>query len=75
MKQKSVHEPKAKLMSATEVWDDAQQITNVLRQNAAKAEPVVRLPIPLSVFLSALDTFSRDELLLVRQRIEERLVG
>ena len=74
MKRKSVHEPKAKLMSAAEVWDDVQQITNVLRQNALQAEPVVRLPIPLSVFLSALDTFSRDELLLVRQRIEERLV-
>ncbi len=74
MKQKSVHEPKAKLMSAAEVWDDAQQVTTILRQNALQADPVVRLPIPLSVFLSALDTFSREELLLVRQRIEERLV-
>ena len=75
MKQKSVHEPKAKLMSAAEVWDDAQQITTVLQHNALQAEPIVSLPIPLSVFLSALDTFNRDELLLVRQRIEERLVG
>ena len=75
MKRKSAHEPKAKLMSAAEVWDDAQHLTNILRHNVLKAEPVVSLPIPLSVFLSALDTFSQDELLLVQQRIEERLVG
>jgi len=32
MKRKSAHEPKAKLMSTAEVWDDAQQIAAVLRQ-------------------------------------------
>lgn len=73
MKRKSAHEPKAKVMSATEVWDDAQQIAAVLRQNLLKAEPVVRLPIPLSVFLSVLDDFSREELVILRKRVEERL--
>ena len=71
MKQKSAHEPKAKVMKAEEVWDDAQQVASVLRQNLQRAEPVVRLPIPLSVFLSALDNFSPDELALVQRRIEE----
>lgn len=73
MKRQSAHEPKAKVMSAAEVWDDAQQIAAVLRQNLLKAEPVVRLPIPLSVFLSALDDFSREELVILRKRVEERL--
>ncbi|MEK7325677.1 MAG: hypothetical protein AAB217_10530 [Chloroflexota bacterium] len=73
MKRKSAHEPKAKVMSAAEVWDDAQQIADVLRQNLLKAEPVVRLQVPLSVFLAALDNFSRDELMILRQRVEEHL--
>ena len=51
MKCKSVHEPEAQVMGAADVWDDAQQIADVLRQNLLKAEPVVRLQIPLSVFL------------------------
>jgi len=75
MKRKSVHEPKAKLMSAADVWDDAQQIATVLRQNLLKAEPVVRLQIPLSAFLSALDNLNQDELVILRQRVEERLAA
>lgn len=73
MKYKSAHEPEAEVMSAAEVWDDAQQIANVLRQNLLKAEPVVQFQIPLSLFLSALDNFSRNELRILRNRIEERL--
>jgi len=46
MKNKSVHEPEAKVMNASEVWDDAQQITDVLRQNLLKTEPVGQLRIP-----------------------------
>lgn len=73
MKRKSAHEPKAKVMSAPEAWNDAQQIADVLRHNLLKAEPVIRLSIPLSVFLSALDNFSREELAIVRKRLEKRL--
>lgn len=71
----SVHEPKATLMSAPEVWEDAQTIAAVLRKNLLKAEPVIKFPIPLSVFLSALDNFSHDELLLLHQHVEERLAA
>ena len=73
MKPKSVHEPEAKLMSAEEVWDDVQQITEVLKQNLLKTEPVVHVDIPLSSFLSALDNLNRDELEILHKRIEERL--
>lgn len=75
MSDKSVHEPKARVMSAAEVWDDAQQAAEVLRQNLLKAEPVVRLQIPFSVLLSAVEEFSQEELLILRQRIEERLAA
>lgn len=75
MNNQSVHEPEAELMSAAEVWDDAQQIAAVLRQNLLSAEPVVRLQIPLSALLSAVDTFNKDELLILRQRIDERLAS
>jgi len=75
MKHKSVHEPEAKVMSAADVWDDAQQIADVLWQNVLKAEPVVRLQVPLSVFLSALDSLSRDELMILHQRVEQQLAA
>lgn len=75
MKRKSVHEPKAKLMSAADVWDDAREIANVLTQNLLKAEPLVRLQIPLSFFLSALDDLSRDDLVILQKRLEERLTA
>ncbi len=75
MNDQSAHEPQAKVMSAAEVWDDAQQLAEVLRQNLLRAEPVIRLQIPLSIFLSAVDNFNQDELLILRQRIEERLAA
>jgi len=62
-------------MDAAEVWEDAQQITNVLRQNLLKAESVVRLQIPLSSFLSALDNFGREELMILLKRVQERLAA
>ncbi|MBM4078424.1 MAG: hypothetical protein FJ272_09730 [Planctomycetes bacterium] len=60
-------------MRAAEVWDDAQQIAEVLRRNLLKADPMVRPQIPLSAFVAALDNFSREELTILRQRLEERL--
>ncbi len=73
MSTQSVHEPEAKLMSAEDVWDDAQHVAELLRQNASQAEPVVHLDIPFSYFLSVLDTLNRNELVILHKRIEERL--
>jgi len=75
MMTKSVHEPKAKVMSAAEVWDDAQQIANVLRQNLLRAEPVIRLQIPISALLSALDNLNRDELVVLQRHVKARLAA
>lgn len=72
---KSAHEPEEEVMSAEDVWADAQQIAEVLRQNLSRAEPMVGVQIPLSVFLSALDNLSRDELLALRDRVEELLAA
>jgi hypothetical protein len=69
----SAHEPEAEVMSAEDVWEDAQQLADVLRLNLSKAEPMVGLRIPLSVFLSALNGLSRDELVALRSHVEELL--
>ena len=73
MKRKSSHEPEAKVMRAEDVWDDAQQLAQVLRQNLWKAEPLVRVQIPLSALLSALDSLSQDELRILQKRVEQKL--
>lgn len=75
MKPKSAHEPGAEVMSAIGVREDARQVANILRHNLLKSEPAVQLEVPLSTFLSALDSLSRDELLILRLRVEERLAA
>ena len=75
MIQKSAHEPDAIVMSAADVWNDARQLADVLRQNLLKSEPMVRLQIPFSLFLATLESFDRDELTVLRQRVEERLAA
>jgi hypothetical protein len=71
--QKSVHEPEVQLMSAADVWNDALNLAEILRRNLLGSEPMVRLQIPFSLFLSALEEFNREELVLLRRRVEERL--
>ena len=73
MKRKTAHEPEAEVMSAAEVADDARQMAEVLRSSLMRSEPVVSLSIPLSVFLSALDNFTKEELVMLRKRLDERL--
>ena len=75
MEQKSVHEPKAQMMTASDVWNDALQLAEVLRQNLLRSEPMVRLQVPFSLFLSALEEFNHDELVVLRRRVEERLAA
>jgi hypothetical protein len=75
MKRKSAHEPKAKVMSAADTWEDAQGVAQVMQGNLLRAEPTVGLRIPLSVFLSALDELSREELVILRQRVTARLAA
>jgi len=62
-------------MSAAEAWEDAQQIATVLRQNLLQAEPIVRLQIPLSALLSALDSLKRDELVVLQKHVKARLAA
>lgn len=73
MEAKSTHEPKARVMSAHEVWDDAREIAQALKKNLLIAEPVVRLQIPLSTFMSAIENLSHEELLILNERIEAKL--
>jgi hypothetical protein len=75
MVSKSTHEPKAKVMSATDVWDDAREIASVLRHNLLESEPMVRFQIPLSTFLNAVENLNREELLILQKHIETRLAS
>ena len=75
MMQKSAHEPAAEVMNAADVWNDALQLADVLRQNLLKTERMVPLQVPFSFFLSALDSFDHEELVVLRQRVEERLAA
>ncbi len=75
MTQKSIHEPDAQLMSVADVWDDALSLAEILRRNLLRTEPMVRVQIPFSLFLSALEEFNREELVLLRRRVEERLAA
>ncbi len=74
MSLKTVHEPEAELMSAADVWDDSQRLAEVLRRNASESHRV-RLEIPLTNYLAALDELSHDELVMLREQVEERLAS
>ena len=65
---KTVHDPDAEVMSAEDVWNDSETIAAVLRRRLiAKSE------LPVSVVLAALDNFGTDELVLVRERVLQKL--
>jgi hypothetical protein len=72
---KSTHEPGAKIMNATDVWNDAREIASVLKHNLLESEPTVRFQIPWSTFLNAVENLNREELLLLQKRIKTRLTG
>lgn len=65
---KTVHDPDAEYMSAEDVWNDSETIAAVLRRRlTAKSE------LPVSAVLAALDNFGTDELVLVRERVLQKL--
>jgi hypothetical protein len=70
---KTVHEPNAQLMSADDVIADADRLKAALCKKAMSSEPSVALKIPLATFLDALEGFSENELLLVKQRLDGKL--
>lgn len=75
MKKKTAHEPEAEVMSAEEAWEDAQRDATLLQKNLLKTQPVVRLQIPLALFMSSLDSLSREELALLQKQVAERLAA
>lgn len=75
MKKKTAHEPEAEVMSAEEAWEDAQRAATLLQKNLLKTQPVVRLQIPLALFMSSLDSLSREELSLLQKQVAERLAA
>lgn len=73
MATKSTHKAKARVMSANDVWEDAQEIALLIKKNLQKSDPVVKLQVPLSMFMSAVENLNREELLMLSRRIDEKL--
>jgi hypothetical protein len=74
-KQKSVHEPKAPLLSAQDAIQDAERLQELLWRNRQQAEREVQLRVPFTVILKAIDQLEASELRLLVQRLEDRLAA
>ena len=74
MNSKSPHEPEAEAMDAQDVWEDARRLAGLLQRNRSQTDVVVQLPIPFSLFLAALDGLDQNELVILRKRIDEKLL-
>lgn len=71
--QKSIHEPRAQLLSAQDAIQDAERLRSLLLRNRQRAEREVQLRVPFTVIIEAVDQLEADELHLLAQRLEERL--
>jgi len=74
-KRKSVHEPKAPLLSAQDAIQDAERLQELLWRNRQQAEREVQLRVPFTVILKAIDQLEASELRLLVQRLEDRLAA
>jgi len=72
---KSIHEPRAQLLSAQDAIRDAERLQALLLRNRQRAEREVQLRVPFTVIIEAVDQLEADELRLLAQRLEERLAG
>ena len=74
MKNRTAHEPDEEVMDAEDVWNDAQDLAGLLRQNLSQTEPVIQLQIPLSVLFAAVNGLNQEELQLLKEHVEDRIV-
>jgi len=72
---KSIHEPRAQLLSSQDAIRDAERLQVLLLRNRQQAEREVQLRVPFTVIIEAVDQLEADELRLLAQRLEERLAG
>jgi hypothetical protein len=70
---KSIHEPRAQLLSSQDAIRDAERLQVLLLRNRQQAEREVQLRVPFTVIIEAVDQLEADELRLLAQRLEERL--
>ena len=75
MKRKSVHEPKAKIMSAAEAWKDAATGRSGIATKLVESRTNSRAAHPVVGLLSGFDDLSREELIILRKRVDECLVA
>jgi len=68
-----VHEPDAPLLAADDAIQDAGRLQELLRRNAQRAQHEIRLSVPLSAIMEAVEQLGPEELRLLAQRLDERL--
>ena len=74
MKPRTVHEPEAELMSAADVIADADRLHELFERKKREQKPAPS-PLSLASVLAAIGEFSKMDLLVVKQRLEARLLA
>ena len=72
---KSIHKPRAQLLSSQDAIRDAERLQALLLRSRQRAKREVQLRVPFTVIIEAVDQLEADELRLLAQRLEERLAG
>jgi hypothetical protein len=75
MRNRTAHGPKTRVMSIADVLEDARRLEVILGGSAPTVSHDVQITIPFSALLGALDRMTREELIALRQRLDERLAG
>lgn len=76
MSRETAHEPNARVMCAAAVVEDARRLEALLRSGVPQgAHAGVQISLPFSSLLGALDGMTRDEMITLRQKLDERLAG
>ncbi len=60
-------------MGAGDVWDDARRLAEAFAPRPATGEPDSPHRIPLPALLAALDDLNHEELVMLQQRLQQRL--
>ena len=72
---KSVHEPRAELLSAEDAVEDASRLRAAMPGGRRASERAVPVRVPLWALLEALDVLDPPELQQVAHRVQERLTA
>ena len=74
MKPGTVHEPEAELLTAEDAIADAERLIELFERKKREQKPAPS-PLSLASVLAAIEEFPKMDLLVVKQRLEARLLA